>query len=38
VTVTTSPVDPALRDCIDAAVRVMQWPQSMQRDAITTTY
>ena len=38
VTVTTSPVDPALRECIDAAVRVMHWPQSLQRDAITTIY
>jgi hypothetical protein len=38
VTVRTDPDDATVAECIDKAVRALQWPASKKRDSMTTVY
>jgi len=38
VTVRTDPDDATVAECIDRAVRSLQWPASKKRDSMTTVY
>jgi hypothetical protein len=38
VTVRTAPDDTTVAECIDRAVRGLQWPASKKRDSMTTVY
>lgn len=38
VSVSTTPDDPTVAECIDSAIRNLTWPASKHRDSFTTTF